>query len=66
MEEPRRNIPFDILIDDSFVNICTESGLSPIENKTVLGFANDYEDGDWWYEKFQDFLLDFLSCHMDL
>lgn len=60
MEEPRRNIPFDVLIDDSFVNICTESGLSPIENKTVLGFANDYEDGDWWYEKFQDFLLDHI------
>ncbi len=52
---------FEILIDDSFVNLNSDESLSPIERKKVLSIINDYEDGSWRYDKFQNFIWDNIS-----
>jgi len=52
------DIEFEILIDETFVNINTNKDLEPIENKKVLSLVNDFEDGTWRYSKFQSFVWD--------
>lgn len=52
---------FKILIDDSFINITTTPGLSPIENKNVVSMINDFEDGKWRFKKFQNFIWDNIA-----
>jgi len=47
-------ITFEILIDESFAN----STLTPTNNKRVLSLINDFEDGEWRYKKFQEFIWD--------
>ncbi|OYY94902.1 MAG: hypothetical protein B7Y41_04920 [Hydrogenophilales bacterium 28-61-23] len=49
---------FDILIDKQFIELALDKSLTPIENKMVLSFANDFEDGEWRYSKFQNFIWD--------
>lgn len=54
--------PFEIIINKvPFSDICTVASLSPIDNKSVLGLANDFEDGEWRYEKFQNYIWDNLQ-----
>lgn len=55
------NLDFDILIDDSFMNICIDESLSPINNKYILSLINDFEDGKWRYTKFQNFIWDNIA-----
>jgi hypothetical protein len=52
---------FEILIDESFFDICSEDDLEPIKNKYVLSLINDFEDGDWRYNKFQSFIWDNIA-----
>jgi hypothetical protein len=52
------NLQFNILIDESFVTINTDTNLAPTNNKTVLSLINDFEDGKWRYTNFQNFILD--------
>lgn len=52
---------FDILIDDSFLNINLDNELSPADNKYVLSLINDFEDGKWRYSKFQSFIWDNIA-----
>lgn len=59
MDNPHFN--FEILIDDSFTNICTDGTLSPIHNKFLLSLINDFEDGEWRYPKFQSFIWDNIA-----
>lgn len=47
---------FEILFDDFFINISNDENLKPVDNKKVLSLINDFEDGDWRYSKFQDFI----------
>lgn len=54
-------ITFDILIDDSFANTNTNASLSPTHNKRVLSLINDFEDGKWRFEKFQNFIWDNIA-----
>jgi len=54
-------ITFEILIDESFSNINTDSSLTPTNNKSVLSMINDFEDGKWRYEKFQNFIWDNIA-----
>jgi hypothetical protein len=54
-------LEFEILIDESFSNLNPDSSLTPIQNKSVLSILNDYEDGEWWYEKFQNFVWDHIA-----
>ena len=49
---------FEILIDESFASINTETTLTPTSNKTVLSLINDFEDGKWRYTRFQNFIWD--------
>jgi hypothetical protein len=52
---------FEILIDESFLAVCREDDLNPIENKNVLSLINDFEDGQWRYKKFENFIWDNIS-----
>ena len=54
-------IPFEVLIDDLFSSITSDSALTPIENKSVLSLINDFEDGAWRYKKFQKFIWDNIA-----
>ncbi len=55
-------VPFEIIIDKvPFSSMCTDASLSPVENKSVLGMINDFEDGKWRYEKFQNYIWDNLQ-----
>lgn len=47
---------FEILIDDLYLKIFAETALAPVEKKNVLSLVNDFEDGKWRYEKFEDFI----------
>ena len=49
-------IPFEILIEDVFFNISLNNSLDPMDNKTVLSLLNDFENGEWRYDKFQRFI----------
>jgi hypothetical protein len=52
---------FEVLIDSSFINLNIDPELIPIENKHVLSIINDFEDGDWRYEKFSNFIWDNIA-----
>lgn len=52
---------FEILFDDSFFNLNTETTLTPIEKKRVLSIVNDFADGEWRYGKFQNFIWDNIA-----
>ena len=52
------NLKFEVLIDESFATINTETALTPIKNKAVLSLINDFEDGKWRYTNFQNFIWD--------
>jgi hypothetical protein len=47
---------FEILINDLFLNIQSDPTLAPTGNKNILSLLNDFEDQDWRYNKFQQFI----------
>lgn len=49
---------FDVIINDTFTNLCTDDTVTSTENKRVLSFINDFENGSWRFEKFQNFIWD--------
>jgi len=54
-------LTFEILIDNTFASVNTDKSLSPIGNKSVLSLINDFEDGVWRYQKFQEFIWDNIT-----
>ncbi|CAM3238714.1 Hachiman antiphage defense system protein HamA [Asticcacaulis taihuensis] len=50
------SISFEILIDDALSNVSTQSDLKAALNKKLLSLANDYQDGKWRYDKFQQYI----------
>lgn len=52
---------FEILIEDYFLNVTMDNKLHPMANKNVLSLINDFEDGDWRYSKFQNFIWDNIA-----
>lgn len=52
---------FEILINDDYLNLIQETRLNPVDNKTVLSLANDFEDEMWRYEKFDNFIWDNIA-----
>jgi hypothetical protein len=52
---------FEVLIDDTFLNINTTHGLSPIEKKHLLSLVNGYEDGEWRATNFHNFIWDNIA-----
>lgn len=55
------NMDFEILVDDSLSNLDTGESLEYIGNKNVLSIVNDFEDGQWRYGKFQNFIWDNIA-----
>lgn len=51
---------FDIIINDSLINQhqFLDSDLDLHKNKYILSLINDFEDGKWRYNKFQNFIWD--------
>ena len=49
---------FNVLIDENFSVFNTNTTLTPTNNKKILSLINDFEGGDWRYEKFQNFIWD--------
>lgn len=52
---------FEILIDDLFLKLDANSKLVPADNKHVLSLINDYEDNEWRYQKFENFIWDNIA-----
>ena len=58
---PLPKLNFEILMDDEFAKLLADKSLSPIERKRVLSIINDFEDGEWRYSKFQNFIWDNIA-----
>jgi len=52
---------FEILINDTFLNVVPDTPLSPVSNKHILSLANDFEGGEWRFKKFQNFIWDNIA-----
>lgn len=52
---------FVVLVEDEFFNICTDTNLYPIKNKSILSLANDYQEGKWRHSKFHNFVWDNIA-----
>lgn len=49
-------IEFEVLINDDFCRYCNNDTLIDIDNAKLLSIINDFEDGEWRYKKFQNFI----------
>lgn len=58
MLENNKTITFEILINDNLSNIAQDDNLQPQGNESILSILNDFEDGEWRYKKFQNFIWD--------
>lgn len=47
---------FEVIIDSTFLELGVKLTLNPIHNKQLLSIINDFEDGRWRFEKFNDFV----------
>lgn len=52
---------FEILVNDHYLKIYSDTVLTPVDNKRVLSIANDFEDEKWRYEKFENFIWDNIA-----
>lgn len=52
---------FEILVDDHYLHIFKDTALIPVDNKSVLSLANDFEDQAWRHEKFENFIWDNIA-----
>ena len=43
---------FEILFNDDFLSFRSDDSFIPIGNERVLSIINDFEDGNWRYNKF--------------
>ncbi|MHC2303333.1 HamA C-terminal domain-containing protein [Rhizobium mongolense] len=52
---------FEILIDDSLSKVTSAEHLKKALNKRLLSFINDFEDGTWRFESFQNYIWDNIA-----
>lgn len=52
------SLVFEVLLDELFESINTDSSICPSKNKFILSIVNDFEDESWRYSKFQSFVWD--------
>lgn len=52
---------FEVLIDESFASLCADDAITPKENKHVLSVINDFQDGNWRYGRFNQFIWDNIA-----
>lgn len=57
----KRNLSFEILIDDLFEKFDQQQAIDPVKNKKILSLINNFEDGKWRYSKFQSFIWDNIA-----
>ena len=57
-KDEKKMITFEILIDDSFANTNTDGSIISVENKSILSMINNFEDGKWRFNEFQNFVWD--------
>ena len=61
LKKKKKKMDFEILIDETFLNLNTKDGLTLINNKNILSIINDFEDKEWRNDKFQNFIWDNIS-----
>ncbi|MGV2122987.1 HamA C-terminal domain-containing protein [Agrobacterium vitis] len=54
-------IKFEIFLDDSLSKVTSVTQLKTMLNKRLLSFANDFEDGKWCYQVFQNYIWDNIT-----
>jgi len=52
---------FEILINNTFSDINSDDTIAPIENKSVVSIINNFEDAEWRYKHFQNFIWDNIA-----
>lgn len=52
---------FEILINNPFTDFCFDKSLTPVENKSVISMINNFEDKEWRYNHFQNFIWDNIA-----
>lgn len=52
---------FEILINNSFADVCIETDCTPIDNKSIISMINNFEDKEWRYKHFQNFIWDNIA-----
>jgi len=54
-------MPFEILINTSFTDINSDNTITPTDNKSVVSMINGFEDTEWRFNHFQNFILDNIA-----
>ena len=54
-------LEFNILIDDFLYNYDIKNELGLCKKEKILSLTNDFENGDWRYSKFQNFIWDNIA-----
>jgi hypothetical protein len=52
---------FEILINNTFSDLNSDKTITPIANKSVISMINNFEDADWRYNHFQNFIWDNIA-----
>ena len=52
---------FEVIIDSSLLHLGIEDGIDPALNKWLLSVINDFEDGRWRQQKFENFIWDNIA-----
>lgn len=52
---------FEILINDTFSNLKSDKTITPDTNKSVISMINDFEDNEWRYNHFLNFIWDNMA-----
>jgi hypothetical protein len=52
---------FEILINNTFSDINSDIAITPIANKNVVSMINNFEDAEWRYKHFQNFIWDNIA-----
>ena len=54
-------LEFDVLIDDFLYNFDPDDEIGLCKKEKILSLTNDFENGDWRYSKFQNFIWDNIA-----
>ncbi|MBK7967373.1 MAG: DUF1837 domain-containing protein [Bacteroidetes bacterium] len=52
---------FEILINNTFSDLNSDDTISPVANKSVISMINNFEDTNWRYNHFQNFIWDNIA-----
>ena len=52
---------FEVIIDDSMMSLAIGDKEIRTSANNLIGMVNDFEDGDWRHEKFNNFIWDNIA-----